>query len=125
MRLVRVLPIALFACLIWAAQAQSARKDDSVREFVRSEVLEDADAFENRTTRFVAEFVDLDGDGIEEAVVYLSGPRWCGSGGCRVWVLTRSGSSWRLVTEVGISRPPVRRLNTSSHGWRSLTVWVQ
>lgn len=79
----------------------------------------------DETTRYVAAFRDLDGDGTPEAIVYLVGSSWCGSGGCNTLILTRDAGSWRIVTEITITRLPVRVLTTTSHGWRSLGVWVQ
>jgi hypothetical protein len=79
----------------------------------------------NRTTRYVAAFRDLNGDGIPEAIVYLVGPEWCGSGGCNMLILTQDRSSWRIVTKVTITQPPIRVLRSASNGWRSIGVWVQ
>jgi hypothetical protein len=79
----------------------------------------------SRTTRYVAAFRDLNGDGIPEAIVYLVGPEWCGSGGCNMLILARDRSSWKIVTKVTITQPPIRVLTSASSGWRSLGVWVQ
>jgi hypothetical protein len=79
----------------------------------------------NRTTRYVAAFRDLNGDGIPEAIVYLVGTKWCGSGGCNLLILTQDSSSWRIVTKVTITQPPIRVLRSASNGWRSIGVWVQ
>ncbi len=79
----------------------------------------------DRMTRYVAAFVDLNGDGIPEAVVYLMGQRWCGSGGCTMLVLARDDSSYRVITKIPITRLPIRVLTRASHGWRSLGVRVQ
>jgi hypothetical protein len=74
---------------------------------------------------FVAATADLNGDGKAEAVVHLTGPNWCGSGGCTTLILTPAGDSWRLVTRLSITRPPIRLLRTRSNGWRDLEVRVQ
>jgi hypothetical protein len=75
--------------------------------------------------RFVAAFADLNDDGRQEAIVYLTSSDWCGSGGCTTLILTREGDSWRLLTEVTVTRPPIRALALKSNGWRSIGVWVQ
>lgn len=67
---------------------------------------------------------DLDGDGAEEAIIYLGGPYFCGTGGCNLLVLTQAGPMWRSVGDVSVSRTPVRVLNTETNGWRDLTVEV-
>lgn len=79
----------------------------------------------DKTTRYVAVFRDLNSDGVPEAIVYLVGSRWCGSGGCNTLVLTQDGNSWRIISKITITRPPIRMLSTSSNGWHSIGVWVQ
>ena len=80
---------------------------------------------DEKSTRYVAAFSDLNGDGTLEAIVYLISNGWCGSGGCNTLVLTPAGDSWKVVGNIAITRPPIRVLASSSHGWRSLGVWVQ
>lgn len=75
--------------------------------------------------RYTAAFVDLNGDGKPEAIVYLTSNDWCGSGGCTTLILVRDGDSWRLLTQVTITRLPIRVLTSKSSGWRSIGVWVQ
>jgi len=80
---------------------------------------------DDETTQYIDAFVDLNGDGRKEAVVYITGRGWCGSGGCPTLVVTPDGSTWRVVTKILLTRPRIRVLAATSHGWRSLTVWVQ
>ena len=40
-------------------------------------------------------------------------------------VLVRNDLSYKVLTKVSITRPPIRVLAKSSNGWRSLGVWVQ
>ena len=79
----------------------------------------------DRTTRYVAAFRDLNSDGTPEAIVYFIGKDWCGSGGCPTLILTRDAGSWRIVTKITITRPPIRVLTNTAHGWRSIGVWVR
>jgi hypothetical protein len=74
--------------------------------------------------RYLSAFVDLNGDGKQEAIVYLLGNDFCGSGGCSVLVLTPQDSSYNVVTETTISRPPIRILATKTNGWSDLSVSV-
>jgi hypothetical protein len=101
-----------------SVSAQSGQDQAGVRQF-----LQGFDS--NLKDRFLAAFTDLNGDGKLEAIVHLTNNDWCGSGGCTTLVLARDGDSWRLVTEIGITRPPIRVLTTKSNGWHSLAVWVQ
>jgi len=85
-----------------------------------------ADFFNEQTEMwyFVA-FADLDGDGTKEAIVHIVSTFTCGTGGCPTLVLTPEGSAYRLVADISITRPPIRVLSSTSHGWKDLAVWVQ
>ena len=80
---------------------------------------------DTKTTRYNAALVHLGNDASQQAIVYLTGDGWCGSGGCTMLILKRDGVQWRLLTKTTITRPPVRILNETSYGWRSIGVWVQ
>lgn len=112
--------LTMSACFAQPARKAGASSTDeeSVRKLFQSR---DAD----KTTRYLAAFRDLNGDGTPEAIVYLIGPQWCGSGGCHLFILQKSGSSWKTVTSMTITNPPIRLLNHTVNGWHSLGVWVQ
>jgi len=78
-----------------------------------------------KDTRYVAALRDLNSDGKPEAIVYLLGEDWCGSGGCTTLVLAREGDSWRTITKITNSRAPILVVPRMSHGWKSIGVWVQ
>ena len=80
---------------------------------------------DDKATRYVAAFIDLKGDGKKEAIVYLEGRWWCGSGGCPTLILATERSSYRIVTKILVTRPPIRVLTSTSNGWRNLAVWVR
>lgn len=67
---------------------------------------------------------DLNGDGRPEWLIYAQGEDWCGSGGCTLFVLTKRGRAFRVVSRTTISRPPIWRLTSKSHGWHDLAVWA-
>jgi len=73
---------------------------------------------------YVDAYVDLNGDGIEEVIVHIIGRSFCGSGGCNTLILAREGASYKVVSNMTITRPPIRVLRSASHGWRNLSVWV-
>jgi hypothetical protein len=79
----------------------------------------------SKTTRYIAAFSDLNGDGIPEAIVYLGPGHFCGSGGCNTLILARDKSSWKIVTIMTITRPPICVLKDAANGWRDVTVWVE
>jgi hypothetical protein len=128
---------ALSACIVHSAMLTTSLADGqrhgvaraptahhSVKEFLQAWVGESR-CDDDRTTRYLDAFVDLDGDKKDEVVVYLIGACWCGSGGCTTLVLAPEASTYRLVSEISITRPPIRVLKRVSRGWRSLGVWVQ
>jgi hypothetical protein len=114
------LVLAASTCLVAAPQRINqmlSRDEESVRTFLRTRD-------DDKDTRYVATFRDLNGDGIPEALVYLQGRDSCGSGGCNLLILQRAGNSWKVVTTMTITNPPIRVLNNTVKGWHSLGVWV-
>jgi hypothetical protein len=124
------LPYSALLILTYLGQAQgqlearSSVDEDSLRGFVRS-YFERLSVPEDKTAGYFDAFVDLNGDGKPEAIVYITGQSWCGSGGCTLLILTPEGSSYKVVTKIPITRLPVRVLTKASNGWRNLGVWVQ
>lgn len=78
----------------------------------------------DKATRYIVAFEDLNDDGSPEAIVYMLGVQWCGSGGCDTLILGQRGRSWKMVTDVSITSPPVRVLPSTSKGWHNLGIWV-
>lgn len=82
-------------------------------------------------TRYNVAFTDLDGDKQPEALVYAMATTdgggqadLCGSGGCNLYVLSLTPTSYRLVTAISLTRPSINVLPSISHGWHDLGVWV-
>jgi hypothetical protein len=97
----------------------AASQRESIRRF-----LQTWDRNKNKATQYIAAFPDLNGDGVPEAIVYLANG-WCGNGGCNTLILAKDSNSWRVVTNITITRPPIRVLASSSRGWHDIGVWVQ
>jgi hypothetical protein len=76
-------------------------------------------------TQYSAAVVHLGPEGTGEAIAYLSGDGWCGSGGCTTLVLAREGMAWRVITKIPVTWPPIRVLPTRTHGWRDISVRVR
>ncbi len=74
--------------------------------------------------RYIPSFADLNGDGKPEAIVYIYGATECGTGGCPTLILTPSEDGYKLVSEIVLTRPPIRVSPRKSHGWHNLVVFV-
>jgi len=80
--------------------------------------------------RYSVALSDLNGDDRPEALIYAMATTGggqadlCGSGGCALYVLSLSTTGYQQVTNVSISRPPVRVLPTVTHGWHDISVFV-
>src|SRR2546423_7160213 len=75
--------------------------------------------------RYYYTSVDLNGDGQEEALVYLVGAYACGSGGCRLLVFSPARNGFRLVSDISlVQSSPIIVSDTSSNGWNDLAVFV-
>ena len=81
-------------------------------------------AWDKESTPNMTAFEDLNEDGKLEAIVYLTGEGWCGSGGCTTLILKQDKSSWKIVTNMTIVNLPIRVLSTSSHGWHNIGILV-
>jgi len=66
--------------------------------------------------------VDLNNDGTEDALVLLTGPDWCGSGGCTLVIFRGAGNSFALVSSSSVTLEPIRVLREYSKGWSKLLV---
>ena len=67
---------------------------------------------------------DLNGDGTDEALGYLIDPMMCGTGGCGLYILSRTGAGWSIESTIGPSQLPVYRLSTATGGWTDLGVSI-
>jgi len=75
-------------------------------------------------TQVQVAWTDLNADSRPEAIVYVSGRGWCGSGGCRLLVLERNGATFVVRGKLAVTRPPIGLLSDRTSGWRNLTVYV-
>lgn len=99
--------------------------EEAVHLFLKNRFkASDTEGSEDRSTKVATAFADLNGDGRPDALAYVSGPRWCGSGGCKLYILENLGRAYRIAGRTTITRPPVQVLQSRSHGWRDVAVWV-
>jgi hypothetical protein len=84
----------------------------------------DGDRSALQKTRYYYDRIDLSGDGIPEALVYLSGSYTCGSGGCMMLVLAPSGQRYQMVSKMTLVQAPVIVSAEKSAGWHDLVLEV-
>jgi len=68
--------------------------------------------------------VDLNDDGIPDAIVLFRGHENCGSGGCPLEIFRGIGRGFEFVSGSTISREPIQVLSEKRFGWHSFTVLV-
>jgi hypothetical protein len=106
------------------AAAQSPIAENSLKIFLQR-ALRRPGLKDDKTTKYSVAFVDLNDAGKNEAIVYLTGQSWCGSGGCVALILSSEGFSYKIVTKITVARTPIRVLKATSKGWHNLGIWVQ
>jgi hypothetical protein len=72
---------------------------------------------------FSTGYADLNNDGLDDALVYLEGAQWCGSGGCTLMIFQRLGGSYKFISKSSITRTPISVAKTTSNGWKDFIVW--
>lgn len=116
-----ILTVAGVLALGLTTTAASAAEPVGVAAFVRDHHL----------TRYSVALSDLNGDKQPEALIYAMATTsgdgqadLCGSGGCDLYVLSLTPTGYRLVTNISLTRPPIRVLPSMTHGWHDLGVLV-
>jgi len=69
--------------------------------------------------------VDLNDDGLLDAVVLMTSAAYCGSGGCKMLVFRNTGNDYKFVSGSTIANTPIRVAGERSHGWSTLIVHVR
>ena len=97
---------------------------ESLKHFLDHYIADGSPETKSEPQPYRYAFVHLSGDGRLEAVAYLTGNGWCGSGGCTTLVVTQKALSYVIVGDIAISRLPIRILPTKTNGWHDLGVEV-
>jgi len=98
-----------------ASADEPAGLSEAIRSYTRESAL----------PRFQYALVDLNEDGLLDAVVLLTDRSWCGSGGCTMLIFKGSSGGFVLVSRTAISNAPIRVSADVRHGWHSLLVSVK
>jgi hypothetical protein len=105
-----------------AASPVADTRSGALKAFLKT-YLREHDASDGET-RYAVAWKDLNGDRRPEAIVYLMGDRWCGSGGCDLLVLEQSGSGFAVRGKMTITREPIAILSSAHQGWKDLIVQI-
>lgn len=66
---------------------------------------------------------DLNHDGIQDSIVFLSGSNWCGTGGCTMLVFEGlPESQYRLLSVSTVADTPVYLLDSQTFNWSDIAV---
>ncbi|NJN30490.1 MAG: hypothetical protein HC824_08735 [Synechococcales cyanobacterium RM1_1_8] len=72
---------------------------------------------------YKAAYHDLDGDGLNDALVLLQGPNWCSLSGCALLTFRGAGpQSFIFVSKTERIREPILLSATRTNSWRDLVV---
>ena len=78
---------------------------------------------ERKQIKYAYSLVDLNGDGANEALVYVDAGMVCGTGGCGLDVFARHGPAWHRVASMTIGYAPIQVLPTKTNGWHDLGIY--
>lgn len=124
---------ALLSLLFFAVPPDSSATDTSGRQIRLMQAVEAYVApvgAPSEDVRLRTEWADLNGDGAQEALVYIESESWCGSGGCTVLVFEAITDSvevaefgaFRPAAEISLMHGPVVVAETQTEGWADLIV---
>ena len=68
---------------------------------------------------------DLNGDGTDDALVFLTDPDWCVVAGCTLLVFRGSKRGYALVSDSRAVETPIRVTAERSQGWKTLIVYAK
>ncbi len=106
------------------AAASSPELKESLEQFLQSTYRDDI-KYGAKIKYYAAFRRDLNDDKKLEAIVYMYGNGFCGSGGCRTLIIERDKDSWKSRGEITITWPPIIVLRDKNYGWHSIAVWAE
>ncbi|MEB3358719.1 MAG: hypothetical protein VKK04_18480 [Synechococcales bacterium] len=75
--------------------------------------------------RYLHNEADLNGDGLKEAIAYLTGPQTCGTGGCTTLIYEPTEAGYELVTRLTLVNYPIVVSDETTQGWSDLVLTVE
>lgn len=67
---------------------------------------------------------DLSSDGRLDAIVLISDPDYCGTGGCTLLVIQGTSAGFKVISDSTITREPIYLLREVRSGWHTISVLV-
>jgi hypothetical protein len=107
-------------------QTESA---DSLKSFLRAyfqlQAPDDHQRPVEGRARYSAAVVGWDGGPGRVVIVYVTGQGFCGTGGCPLLILSNRQDAYAKIARITATWPPIRVLDTRTHGWPDIGVWVE
>jgi len=104
-----------------ADQQQENDRVGLIRSELQAKFKDDLEKnlIDSLSRQFTYSEIDLNGDGKNEVFVGLTGPYFCGSGGCSFYLLDAEG---KTLSDFSVSDYPVVVDSESSNGWKNLLI---
>lgn len=67
-------------------------------------------------------FVNLNNDGVDDAIVLLQGSSWCAADGCVMLVLRGEGTGFRVISKITATLENIRVSAAHTNGWLDIIV---
>lgn len=80
----------------------------------------DLNETDDKATRYYYNFVDLNGDGINEVLVYIFGGKFCGTGGCDAVLFREVNGKYHVVNYFEPVRNPIFISSKKTNGWKDI-----
>lgn len=106
----------------YTAAATNTQTAEKVRKFLQTQFKKDVDskALQDNDKKFIQFEFDINDDGKKEIFVGLTGPYFCGSGGCTQFILNEDGTQLANFT---VSDYPVIIDTNKTNGYRDLFIY--
>lgn len=78
----------------------------------------------NDDVRYYYNRLDLNGDGRLETIVFLTGPKLCGSGGCSAVIFKQENSQYEKLSEFTLVNTPIIISNKKTNGYKDIIMQV-
>lgn len=105
----------------YGINSSSKQTADLVRLTLKDKLKSDLEKnlVDSLSRKFIFFEYDLNDDGNKEIFVGVTGPYFCGSGGCSPFLLDNQGN---IITHFSVSDYPIVVDNNKSNGWKNLFI---